>query len=455
MEGLTLSQIEQARIQVLNEVLEGRIGVKEAAQLMGVSERHTWRLVADYRKEGAKAIAHGNRGRRPAHAIREETRVRIVKLVMGPYGGVNHSHLTELLAEREGIEVSRSTVRRVLEKAGIRSPRRRRAPKHRSRRERRAQEGMLLQVDGSKHDWLEGRGPHLTLVAGIDDATGTVPHAVFRREEDTQGYMLLIRDVMESKGIPLALYSDRHGIFQRSEQEKETLEEQLSGERGLTQFGRAMRELGIGSIYALSPQAKGRIERLFETLQDRLVVELRLAGASTEEEASRVLEAFLPKYNARFGVPARQPGSAYREVPKGLDIDRVLCFKYWRKVGADNTVQFDGRVLQLLPGRDRMSYAHAKVELQERLDGSLVVWHRGLVVASAEAPPHPVTLRARNMRRSPGSLAPSHPSYHADQHPNPSPDTPQPNPPTTPSRPPKPGPDHPWRRPLLTKSLNT
>ena len=226
MKGLTLSQREvgdaadgKRRLQVLNQVLEGQLRVKEAAGLLGVSERHSrrcrrrhWRMLAAYRREGAAALAHGNRGRSPVHTIAEEVKKRVRELAQGRYQGVNHCHLTELLAEREGVIISRSTVRRILETAGLKSPRRRRPAKHRSRRERYPQEGMLLQIDGSRHPWLEGRGPYLTLVGAIDDATGTVPYALFREQEDAQGYFLLLREVIRKKGIPLALYSDRHGI---------------------------------------------------------------------------------------------------------------------------------------------------------------------------------------------------------------------------------------------------
>lgn len=214
--------------------------MREAARLLGVSERHGWRLLAAYRKEGAAAIAHGNRGREPAHALGEETRARVRELAQGRFQGVNHCHLTDLLAEHEGVVLSRSTVRRILAAAGIRSPRRRRPPQHRIRRERYPQEGMLLQVDGSRHDWLEGRGPSLTLVGAIDDATGTVPFALFREQEDAQGYFLVLEEVLRSKGIPLALYSDRHSIFQVNPKQRETLEEQLAGERQPTQVGRVL-----------------------------------------------------------------------------------------------------------------------------------------------------------------------------------------------------------------------
>lgn len=245
MKGLTLDQKEQARLQMMNKVLEGQYSVGEVAELMGVSERHGWRLLAAYREEGAAALAHGNRGRRPAHATPEETRIRVVELAEKQYDGFNHCHFTELLAEREGLCLSRSTVRRILVEAGMNSPRQRQPPKHRCRRERYPQEGMLLQIDGSRHDWLEGRGPYLTLVGAIDDATGMVPYAIFREQEDAQGYFTLLLWIIKNKGIPLAVYSDRHGIFQRSPREAESLEEQLQGKRQPTQFGRALKELGI------------------------------------------------------------------------------------------------------------------------------------------------------------------------------------------------------------------
>ena len=256
--------------------------------------------------------------------------------------------------------------------------------------------------------------------------------------------------MIERKGIPLALYSDRHGIFQRSPKERETLEEQLSGEREPTQLGRALQELGIQAIFALSPQAKGRIERLFGTLQDRLVSELRLAGACTQEEANQVLWEYLPRYNTLFGVPAAQPGSAYRKVPSEVDIDGVLCFKYQRTVAHDNTVRFFGRNLQLLPGLDRLSYARARVEVQERLDGSLVVTYQGKVIATQEAPPHPVTLRARKGLRSVSTTPPLTPSARVNTHQEAAPTSRGSN-----SNGHKPSPNHPWRKyPVVTKSLD-
>ena len=270
-ERLTLNRKEQKRLLVMNEIEKKKMKVREAVEVLGISERQGWRILAAYREEGAAGIAHGNRGRTPLHVLGEEIRERVVELAGERYAGFNHSHLTEMLQEREGLKISGSSVRRILLAAGMGSPKTRRPSKHRRRRERYPKEGMLIQVDGSSHDWLEGRGPEITLIASIDDATGRVPFALFREEEDAQGYFLLLREIVRRKGIPLAIYHDRHGIFKRSALEgSETLEEQLLGKEPTTQFGRLLKELAIESIAARSPQAKGRVERLFGTFQDRL-----------------------------------------------------------------------------------------------------------------------------------------------------------------------------------------
>lgn len=449
MRGLMLTKKEQSRIQVLNGVIAGEVTVEQAAGLMGVSERHAWRLLAAYREEGAAAIAHGNRGRKPTTTTDTSTQRRVRELAEGPYMDLNHSHLTEMLSEKEGMSLSRSTVRRILLSGGLRSPRPRRAPRRFRRRERYPKEGMFLQVDGSRHDWLQGRGPYLTLVGAVDDATGKVPAALFRQQEDAQGYLLMLREVIERHGVPLALYSDRHGIFQRSPKEPESLQEQLRGRRDPTQFARALEELDIGLVLAHTPQAKGRIERVWGTFQDRLTSELRLAGASTIEQANQVLADFLPRYNERFGVPAAQPGSSYRQPPPGLCLNAVLCFKYIRTVASDNTVRFNGSTLQLMADESRASYARANVEVQERLDGSIVVAYQGKTLATKPAPSGPVELRARMGRRY-NSHLPDRPSRQAppvDRGANASPNG---TPPDRTPRPTKPKANHPWKRPLKT-----
>lgn len=216
METVTLNRKEQKRLFVFNQVEKGKMSGREAAEVLGLSLRHVRRLLAAYRKEGAAALAHGNRGRRPHHSLEAGIKGWVVELARSTYAGCNNQHFTELLAEREGIGLSRSSVRRILLEAGLKSPRKRRAPKHRSRRERYPKEGMLLQIDGSDHNWLEGRGPYLSLVGAIDDATGKVPYALFREQEDAQGYFLLLRQIVREHGVPLALYHDSHSIFERS-----------------------------------------------------------------------------------------------------------------------------------------------------------------------------------------------------------------------------------------------
>jgi transposase len=393
MKGLTLTAKEQAKLSIMNMILDRNYGVKEAAQLVGLSERHMWRLLAAYRREGAAALAHGNRGRLPSNAKSPILRTQVIELARSQYQGANHSHLTELLFEREGIALSRSTVRRLLVGDGLVSPRRRRPPSHRCRRQRMPQEGMLVQIDGSHHGWLEDRGGNFTLLLAIDDATGSVPFALFQEQEDTAGYFELLKGIIERKGLPLALYSDRHVVFRSASTPNKNEEATFSSKTGPTQFGRAMRDLGVTQIFAQSPEAKGRIERANGTFQDRLVTELRLADARTIAEANIVLEDFVPRFNQRFGVPASQQEFAYRPLDAEVDLDAILCFKEYRRVGKDNTVQYRGQTLQLFPDTERASYARTRVEVQERLDGQLVVCYHGKSLNPKEAPPLAAALR--------------------------------------------------------------
>ena len=399
-ECITVNDEVRKRMLVLGKVDRGSLTASGAATVLGRSLRQVRRLQAAYRAEGVAGLVHGNQGVQPAHTIPEEVRRQVVALALDPrYVGANHQHFSELLAEREHLSLSRSTVRRILLAGGLRSPRRRRAPQHRSRRERMAQAGMLLQWDGSTHDWVQGRGPKLTLVGAIDDATGVVSAAHFRDHEDAHGYLLVLQDVVTTYGVPLAVYRDRHGIFERRPQEAWSLEEDLAGERDRTQVGRCLTELGIQSIAAYSPQAKGRIERLWGTLQDRLVLELRLAGATTLAEAEAVLQAYLPRFNAQFAIAAAADGSAYRPLPAGLEVTTVCCFKYQRTVAMDNTVQLGEYRLQIQPDADRRSYARATVEVHERLDGSLAVYSQGRCLVTTTAPQEAQVLRARGGRR--------------------------------------------------------
>jgi transposase len=394
MKGLTLTMKEQTRLQIMNGVVGREWTVAEAAQVLGVSERHTWRLLSRYRDEGVAALAHGNRGRIPCNATPTAVQTQIITMARERYAGINHTHLTELMAERDEIKLSRSTVRRILTGAGLASHGHRQPRQHRYRRQRMPQEGMLIQIDGSHHLWLGEDGPWLTLLLAVDDATGTVPYALFREQEDTEGYLRLMKGIIESHGIPLAVYSDRYFVFCYSKRGNEPGEASIIDRGKPTQFGRAMHELGITQVFARSPEAKGRVERANGTFQDRLVAEMRLAGVHTLAEANTFLEAFLPRYNARFGVPATLLESAYRPVEQGKDVNGNLCLKEWRRVGKDNTVQYHGQTLQLFPGKGRRSYARTRVEVQERLDGRLVAFYEGELLTPQEAPPLATSLRA-------------------------------------------------------------
>lgn len=287
---------DQQRIDVLARWREGSLTVAEASALLGTSERTAWRLARRFATLGVEGIVHGNRGRASPRRLPAATRERIVELAKGRYRGVNDSHLGELLAEAEDIVIGRSTLQRLLRRAGVGTTRRRRAAKYRSRRERMPQAGLLVQIDGSPHDWLEGRGPRLTLVGAIDDATGTIVAATFAEAEDGRAYLTILARMCRDHGVPVAVYRDRSGIF------APTRPGGPLGDAG-TQVGRAFAELGIASVAAASAQAKGRVERLWGTCQDRLVTELRLAGADDLAGANAGLERFIGRFNARFSVP--------------------------------------------------------------------------------------------------------------------------------------------------------
>ena len=383
-----MNQKEQVRLQILNSLLSEHMTVDQAATLMGVSTRHTRRILAAYTEEGAAALAHGHRGRRAPNTTPDSIKTEVLSLARTTYSGVNHTHLSELLREREGIDIARNTLRRILVGAGLVSPRRRRPPKHRVRRQRMSREGMLIQIDGSYHRWLGEDGPQFMLLLAVDDATGKVVSALLCEYENTRDYFVLMRALIQRYGIPIALYTDRHSVFKH-----------VPGS-GLpsapTQFSRAMDELGIQMIYALSPQARGRVERAAGTFQDRLVTELRLAGATTIEDAGVVLRDFLPHFNERFGVSAPESEVAYRPVDGGTCLDRMLCFRHSRKVAKDNTVRYRRSTLQLLPGMERPTYAGVKVDVLEGLDGQLIVEHEGQLIPSQEAPPRPNILRRVN-----------------------------------------------------------
>lgn len=400
---VTLSQKQLQRVQVIENLVEGRIGVGRAAELLGRSPRQVMRLQKKYQKGEVDWVYHGNRGKAASNKIDEQTRQRVLELAQGKYRGFNDSHLHEKLVREEKMDVSRQSVRRILRRAGRPSPQKRRARQYRARRERRAQEGMMLQGDGSRHDWLEGRGPSLTLLGFIDDATGRVPVARFQAAaEDAAGYLRVLRKLVEEKGIPCSLYRDQHSTFQRND-DHWSIEEQLQGRQFPTQVGRALEELGITSIAARSPQAKGRIERLWRTFQDRLVSELRLAGVGTLEQANAVLERFLGEFNERFAQPARDSQVAYRHRDRRLDLDYICSLRYERTVNPDHTVAaLPGLTVQLPALAGQRGYAGKKVEVCQQPNGDLKFYLNRSLLHVEPAPPDAGPVRAQPQKRRSG-----------------------------------------------------
>lgn len=442
---IVLTLEEQRRVKVLSEIREGQLTASEAARLLGLSLRHARRLLAAFRRHGPAAMAHGNRGRPPHNRLSMALRQRVVRLARTAYAGFNHQHLTEALQEERGVHVSYWTVHRWLVAAGLTSPRPRRPRRHHRRRVRMPQAGLLMQLDASQHDWLEGRGPRLVLHGAIDDATSDVPAAIFRETEEAYGYFVVLRDLVRTRGIPVAVYSDRHGIFHRDPRQPLTLTQQLRGvHRAPTQFGRALQELGVRWIPASSPQAKGRIERLWGTFQDRLVSELRRARARTLDEANAVLARFLPRYNARFTQMPADPRVAYRPLGPGQVLEDICCFAYERIVANDNTVHLGAQVIQILPGPQRRSYAKARVIVREHLDGMSTVTFRGarLAITSLQTPLH--LLRARRHPRV--HLGPPQPPQRRPQRVHSGGKAPRRRPAGTGPGAWTPAADHPWRR---------
>jgi len=370
------------RCCVIREAIEGGLTVREAAIVLLLSERQVYRLKKKVRDGGPVGVIHGNRGRSPSTAKSPTFRERIRALYQDKYAGFNVSHFTEKLAE-EGIEVSRETVRKELMSCGLITKVKK--PKHRQRRERMPKEGMLLQMDTSEHDWLMGRGPHMELIAAIDDATSEVPYALFVESDNTVNNMLVMKEIVKRKGVPLGFYVDGASHFFTTRHGGTHV--QIKEEQEETQIERAIKELGSNLIPAGSPQAKGRIERLFGTFQDRLISEMNLREISNLADANNFLHReFLQDYNGRFTKAPQMTESAYIPLPHGKTLDGIFCLKYPRIVRADNTISYKRRVFQILPSSTRIGYTRANVEVQEWLDGSIHVQYKDQELSIRDIP---------------------------------------------------------------------
>lgn len=342
-----MTKKELVRVHVIKSLIEDKMTSRDAAEVLSLSERQIKRLKAGVKKDGEVFVIHKNRGRKPKHTIPGEIREEIVSLVRNKYKGVNYTHLAELLREEEGITVSQSSVSRILKAKGIKSPRKHKPPKPHRTRERKPQEGLLLQMDASPYEWLPGI--KCSLHGAIDDARGNITGLYFCEHECLNGYYEVKRQTILEYGIPISIYVDRHTIFKAPSNARLTIYDELEGKTfAYTQFSRAMQELSVGMIYAYSPQAKGRIERLWGTLQDRLALELRLAGIKSLGEANAFLPGFIKRFNAHFAVVPREPQSAYRPLGEDINLDYILCRKETRKACPGSIFSFGGQIYQVI-----------------------------------------------------------------------------------------------------------
>ncbi|MCG9967436.1 ISNCY family transposase [Pelotomaculum terephthalicicum JT] len=344
-----MSQEQIKRYTVIEKTLEGSMSIKEAAAVLDLSERQVIRLKKGVRQNGVTALIHKNQGRKPAHAIPDVLKQNIVALkTSGKYKDANFKHFQELLEKHEQIKISYASLYKILTCADIKSPKKRRLYKPYRRRKRKPQEGLLIQMDATPYNWFRGRTKY-TLHGAIDDATGKIVGLYMTKNECLQGYFETTRQIILNYGIPISIYSDRHSIFLSSKADKLTIEDQLEGKVcNDTQFGRAMKELGVTIIPARSPQAKGRVERLWETLQSRLPVEFKIAGINTIDQANEFLTDYIPEFNRMFSVEPQDAESAFRQLHAGLDLDCILCVKQKRKIDNGGVLSFYGKHFRVI-----------------------------------------------------------------------------------------------------------
>jgi hypothetical protein len=373
METLKMSVKERRRLEVMARVRDKELTVAKGTRLLGLSIRQGRRLWKRYAQRGDVGLVHGLRGRASNRATKASVREAVLKLYRQKYEDFGPTLACEKLREY-GHPVGVKTLWRWLSKEGLWSRRRRRKP-HRSRRERRECLGELAQMDGSHHDWFEGRGPWCVLMVMVDDATGRT-FARFFEAETTAAAMEVFGAYVRRHGLPHGLYVDRDSIYRSDRQA--TVEEELRGEGPATQFGRAMKQLDVELILANSPQAKGRVERMNGTLQDRLVKEMRLAKIDDIASANAFLgKTFLPALNRKFMVKAKAPADVHRKLPAGLKLDEVLCFQEKRRVSNDWCVNWRTRIFQLDRRHERLALAGREVMVREQLDGSIQLLHQG------------------------------------------------------------------------------
>jgi len=362
------SQRELKRLHIVQKVIEGSLKQTEAAELLSLSIRQTGRIMIRVREEGSLGVVHRSRGRESNRKLPQAIKDQVLNLYRKNYEGFGPTLAQEKLLERDGISISDETLRLWLIEAQL-WKKKRKGKQHRQWRPRKDRYGEMIQADGSHHDWFEGRGPACVFMGYIDDATGKV-YGRYYEYEGTLPAMDSFRRYVRKYGIPMSLYMDKHTTYKATGEP--SIEEQLNGTEPMSEFGRALKELGVELIHAHSPQAKGRVERLFGTLQDRLVKEMRLRGISSIVEANAFLTEYLPIYNRRFAKKAAQPENLHRPIPKGLNLQRILCIKTERTVRNDFTLAHDRKLYQI-----EEAVKTKKALIEEYTDGSMALWCQG------------------------------------------------------------------------------
>ena len=363
-----MSQKEAQRLAVVQRIEGGELSQTQAALALGMSVRQIKRLCRRVREEGPSGLISRRRGMPSNRRIGSEQRERYMALVHQQYADFGPELAREYLARDHGFGYSSETLRGWMIQAGLWKAKVRRAKRVHSPRQRRSCLGELVQIDGSHHDWFEGRADKCCLIAFIDDATGRVLGARFSAQETTEAYLAVLREVVDQHGAPLALYSDRHGIFTKADPE----------DPKPTQFERALLQLHIEPICAHSPQAKGRVERLFQTLQDRMCKALRLDGVANMDDANAWLSSYLGQHNRRFAVSAREAADMHRSwMGTAKALSEICALHHQRQLSAQGACRFEGQILQLAPGQAHAPKARATINIVQHADGQLGLSYRG------------------------------------------------------------------------------
>ncbi|TFG86648.1 MAG: ISNCY family transposase [Gemmatimonadales bacterium] len=394
MDDMLMGVRDARRLGQVEAAQRGETTNRKAARALGLSIRQFQRLKRRVAAVGVVGLRHGNHGRVSAQRLDERVRLRVEALLQHEEVRLNDCHIVDLLGE-QGLSASDDSVRRIRLALGLQPVHARRPSQHHRRRERREREGSMVLIDGSDHPWLGPELPRLTLVGAIDDATSQVLALTFRPTEDLHGYATVLREVLVRYGMPEVFYGDRTGIAVRND-DHWSLEEELAGRQLPPQFGQMLEALGIRYIAAGSPQAKGRIERLWRTLQDRLLKELRFHEIRTVAAATAYLPGFLERFNRRFAIVAKDTKPAWQKPPRHFEL--LLACRYTRTVTRDNVVTLPGCVLHLPPGAHHRSHQGRRVEVRELLDGRLLVRDGSKVLLEQPAPAGPFTLVPRSSR---------------------------------------------------------